>query len=283
MIKKIIETGKSVEEAVATGCQKLGVTVDRVDFEILEMPKRGFLGLKNTAAKVEITYTVSRLETAVDYLKSILQAMGVADAEVETSESGNEALLTLRGDDTGFIIGRRGETLDALQYLTSLVANRAEGEYYRVTLDCSNYRDKREKALEGLAKKVASTVVKTGRSVTLEPMNPYERRIIHAAVQTVKGATSSSVGEEPYRKVVIYSTSPQKAVREKRDFQGKGGPGRNYGKPRYRGEKPAAGQGDGRPQEPAKPVPASKSTHPLEAADDRPLYSKIDLNSDSNN
>ena len=112
-------------------------------------------------------------------------------------------MLTLEGEDLGFIIGHRGDTLDALQYLTGLVANRVENSYYRVTLDIGNYRQKREQALSGLARKIGNQAARTGRKTSLEPMNPYERRIIHTAVQEIKGATSWSVGSEPNRHVII--------------------------------------------------------------------------------
>lgn len=129
--------------------------------------------------------------------------MGVPNPEIKIIEGEKGSTLEISGDNLGVIIGRRGETLDALQYLAGLVANRVDNSYYRITLNIGNYREKREQSLIGLAKKIARGAAKTGRKTSLEPMNPYERRIIHTAVQEVKGATSWSVGEEPYRHVII--------------------------------------------------------------------------------
>ncbi len=126
------------------------------------------------------------------------------------TESG--VTLTFDGDGSGTIIGRRGETLDALQYLASMVSNKGDKEYFRITIDSCGYREKRRKTLIELAKKISKSVLRTGRSTTLEPMNPYERRIIHSAVSEIEGVTSHSTGEEPYRKVIISSTNPRKAA-----------------------------------------------------------------------
>lgn len=134
--------------------------------------------------------------------------MGLGATQITVKEEKDSATFTLEGEGLGVIIGRRGETLDAFQYLAGLVANKMEGDYFRITIDSGKYREKREKTLESLAVRLAQQAVKTGRTSTLEPMNPYERRVIHAAVQNVAGATSSSVGEEPNRRVVISSTNP---------------------------------------------------------------------------
>ena len=210
MTKEIIETGKTVEEAIESGCEKLGLPREKVEFEILEMPKKGLLGLKTYPAKVRVYVQTGRDEEAAEYLSGILTAMGAKDFTIQPKLEGESLTLLLEGEDLGFVIGRRGETLDALQYITSLVINRLEGDYLRVTIDSGNFREKREKTLENLARRLCRNVSKSGRSVTLEPMNPYERRIIHATVSTIEGVTSSSIGEEPNRRVVISSTVPRK-------------------------------------------------------------------------
>lgn len=214
---EVIATGRTVEEAIETACQQLGAQRDEIEFEILTLPKKGFLGLKFTPAKVKVSKPFSKGECAANYLKSILQAMGFEQVKVQVKEDEEGAVLSLEGEDLGVIIGRRGETLDALQYLSSLVANRLEGGYFRISIDIGDYRQKREATLQALAKKLAGQAVRTGKSVSLEPMNPYERRIIHSAVQLVPGATSKSIGEEPNRRVVISSTAaPQRRGRPPR-------------------------------------------------------------------
>ena len=143
------------------------------------------------------------VKEAAEYVKTILGHMGLASANVDIQPNESGAALVLSGDDVGFVIGHRGETLDALQYLASLVANHTEGAYFRLTLDVGNYREKRKETLEALGRKMAARAVKTGRNASLEPMNPYERRIIHTAVQEVEGAKSWSEGADQARHVVI--------------------------------------------------------------------------------
>ena len=158
---------------------------------------------------------------AADYLRSVLSAMDI-QAEITAAFPENGVILRLAGEGLGVIIGRRGETLDALQYLCGLVANRQEGDYLRVTIDSGNYRQKRERTLEQLAKKLSGNVVRFGRPATLEPMNPYERRIIHSTVSKLEGVTSASIGEEPNRRVVISPTNPR-PVQPSRGKGGRGG------------------------------------------------------------
>ena len=140
---------------------------------------------------------------AANYIKEVLTALGYPEAEVTYSQKDGMIVLQLSGEEMGAVVGRRGDNLDAMQYLASLVANKSEGSYVRVVLDIDDYRSKREASLRAYARKTASNVVKSGRSMTLEPMNPYERRIVHSTVQTVNGATSKSIGSEPNRRVVI--------------------------------------------------------------------------------
>lgn len=190
--------------------------------------------------------TGEKVECAVAYLTAIFDAMELGTVDIKAFATPDGAVLTLSGEGLGVLIGRRGETLDALQYLSGLIANRLEGDYFRITIDSGNYREKRERTLEQLAKKLSSQVVKTGRSMTLEPMNPYERRIIHATVQNIEGVTSSSVGEEPGRRVVISSTAPRKPRVPPKE----GGAKRPPQPPRAgnRGARPAAPR-DGKPHE----------------------------------
>ena len=180
---------------------------------------------------------LAKAEAVTEYVKSVLTAMGAADAVITPRFTANGVRFTLSGPDLGVVIGRRGETLDALQYLAGLVANRMEGDYLRITIDSGNYREKRERTLEALARKLALQAVRTGKSQTLEPMNPYERRIIHAAVSQVRGATSSSIGEEPNRRVVIKSTLPPRSGSDNNG--GRRSSGRGRGGNRGRGDRPA--------------------------------------------
>ena len=180
MIKEAIAKGETVEIAFANACRELGVDTTDAEFEILEMPQKKTFGLFGGApakvrAYIEEPDPVEERDPAQEaagYLKSVLKEMGLPEAGVEIRREEAGAALTLSGEDIGFIIGHRGETLDALQYLASLVANHVEGSYFRITLDVGNYREKRKETLEALGKKMAARAVKTGRNSSLEPMNP---------------------------------------------------------------------------------------------------------------
>ncbi len=150
-----------------------------------------------------------KVKLAMDYITSILRAMDV-DVEFKVYQNETGAVINLESDNNGTIIGRRGETLDSIQYLCSIIANKGDKDYYRITIDCLGYRNKRKDTLEQLAAKVAKSVLRTGRSQPLEPMNPYERRVIHSAISNIDGVSSRSVGEEPYRKIIISSTNPRR-------------------------------------------------------------------------
>ena len=169
-----------------------------------------------------------KAELAAAYLTEVIRAMEVKDFTITPKMREDTLVLLIEGSDLGVVIGRRGETLDSLQVLTGLAANRGEGEYVRVNLDSGNFREKRTKTLEELAVKMAKNALRTGRSTTLEPMNPYDRRIIHAAVAGVEGAASTSIGEEPNRRVVISSLNPRKPQQDRRG--GHGGRGRRGGR-----------------------------------------------------
>lgn len=204
MNNEIIKTAASVEEAKALIAAEFGVAEERIEFEVLQEAGKKVLGLFGSAeAKVKGVVKASAADAAKAYLEEVLRGMGAGEFTCEVKEDEKGCTITLDGEDLGFIIGRRGDTLDALQYLTGLVANRVDNAYYRVTLDIGNYREKREAALVSLAKRLGGQTARTGRRHSLEPMNPYERRIIHTAVQSVNGATSWSVGSEPNRYVII--------------------------------------------------------------------------------
>lgn len=204
MMKEAIGIGENTQIALQNACAELGVDTDKVEFEIIEFEKKKVLGLfGGNPAKVRAYIKVSPAEVAAEYLKNVIRAMGVEDAEVSVTESEDGAILSLSGEKISLVIGRRGETLDALQYLTGLVANHVDDSYYRITIDTGNYREKREKTLEALAKRMAQKAISANRKYALEPMNPYERRVIHTAVQEIEGATSWSEGDSFNRHVVI--------------------------------------------------------------------------------
>ena len=211
-----------------------------------------------------------KAELAAAYLTEVIKAMEVKDFTITPKMREDTLVLLIEGSDLGVVIGRRGETLDSLQVLTGLAANRGEGEYVRVNLDSGNFREKRTKTLEELAVKMAKNAVRTGRSTTLEPMNPYDRRIIHAAVAGVEGAASTSIGEEPNRRVVISSLNPRKPQQDRRG--GHGGRGRRGGRggDRRRDSRPVENTAVST-EKPAAPKA------PLKEAEDKPLYGKIEL------
>ncbi|MBQ7037031.1 MAG: protein jag [Clostridia bacterium] len=205
-MKSLIKNAKSVEEAIALALEELGATEDMVTVEVLEEGKKGFLGLNGKEASVLVTLNETEVtpeERAEDFLRHILDSMELpADLNVESGEE-NTISIDITGDDMGILIGRRGETLSALQYLTSLAVNRHTEEYYRIVLDTENYKKRREETLKRLAKKLAGNAVRYRRNVTMEAMSPYERRIIHSELQNDPMVTTYSTGEEPNRKVVI--------------------------------------------------------------------------------
>lgn len=267
--------GRSIEEAISSGIELLGIDRDDATIEVIERESKGFLGFGKKDAVVKITYDDGKEEikeekpaevkkkpayketfapqkesvkreqpvkkvkevkeepvkedkplvseeeaersekAAGEFLESVLKVMGV-DAKLESrvDRSENTVHIELSGENMGFVIGRRGETLDALQYLTTIVTNKKEDSRWRVTLDTENYREKRTASLIALANKTANQAVKTGKSIALEPMSPQERRIIHSALQDNKAVSTFSTGQEPRRKIVIapqgYKKKPQK-------------------------------------------------------------------------
>lgn len=163
----------------------------------------------------------AKVKAAVDYLKDVIEKMGVQDVKFSAVQKGEATIIRLDGEKMGALIGRRGETMESLSYLASLVANRLEGDYIKLGLDVAGYRDKRESDLTALAQRIGAKVRRTGRSFAMEPMNPYERRIIHSAIGKMEGVRSESKGEGRDRRVVIYSTDPN-AVAESANARPRG-------------------------------------------------------------
>lgn len=150
-----------------------------------------------------------KVKTAIEYLTAVLKALGLEKFTITPEKRGGNVVLDIKGEKLGVVIGKRGETLDSLQYLTILASNRTEESFCRISLDCNGYRDKRRETLDALARKTSAKVIKQGRKIALEPMNPYERRIIHSCVAEIEGVSSRSTGSEPFRKVVIYADKPK--------------------------------------------------------------------------
>ncbi len=197
-------TAKTVDDALTEALIKLGTTSDNVEWEIIEKESNGILGLFSKPAKIKVRTKQTVQGVAKNFLEKILKAMNIqAKIEVEVNDVDGVVQIDLSGDDMGILIGKRGQTLDSLQYLTSLVINKESDNYLKVKLDTENYRERRKETLENLAKNLAYKVKRTRKQVVLEPMNPYERRIIHSALQNDKYVETHSEGEEPYRKVVI--------------------------------------------------------------------------------
>ena len=201
-MQSIEMSAKTKDEAVAAALAELGASIDEVEIEVLEEGAKGFLGFGNKDAKVKVTLMPNPVRRAEDFLNGLFE---LAKEEVTVDVTKNDETLNVEfsGPDMGIIIGKRGETLDAIQHLTSLVVNRGDDEFIKVSCDTENYRAKRNEALESLAHKLARKVAKTRRNTTLEPMNAYERRIIHASLQDDKYVTTYSVGQGVNRKVVI--------------------------------------------------------------------------------
>lgn len=214
MVKKeTIAEGKTVEAAVSAGAAKLNATTDRVTYEIIETPKRGFLGFGETPAKVKVIYQIGPEDEALSFIRKLISNMGIdATAEISrTLSSSGDRMINITGEEAGVLIGHHGDTLDSLQFLVNLAVNRGgEDEngdgYTRIVVDIENYRAKREETLRQLARSMANRVRKYKKNITLEPMNPYERRIIHSEVQNITNVSTVSIGQDSSRRVVIFYT-----------------------------------------------------------------------------
>ena len=249
---------KSIEEAIELALSELNVTKENAQIEIVQEPAKGFLGIGGKEAVVKVTAEVSAdipetkkeapkakrkankggvyssespAENAKNFVYDVLSAMGL-DVTVTADFDGEVVNVNLDGDNMGVVIGKRGDTLDSIQYLTSLVVNQSSDDYIKVSIDTENYREKREEALVALAKRLAGKVGRTGKKFALEPMNPYERRIIHSSLQDNEDVTTFSVGQEPYRKVVIAPKNPKPSQKRynKRKDDTRGGYSNSYAK-----------------------------------------------------
>ena len=210
MTKMIEVSGKTEEEAIAAGLEQLGKTRDEVSVEVVERSKKGVLGIGRTDAVVRLSFEVAdtQRDRVERYLRGLLDCMGV-EAEIEITERENGGLVAnLTGPAMGAIIGRRGETLDAIQHLVNYSVNRGS-EKMHISVDAENYRSKREESLVRLAEKMAAKAVKYKRSMALEPMNSYERHVIHTALQNYEGVSTASTGVEPNRRVVVTYEKPE--------------------------------------------------------------------------
>ena len=198
------KSGKTIDEAVNAALNELNTTKENVEIEVISEGRRGILGIGSEEARVRVKMEQTPLQKAEKYVKSIMDSFGI-NAELKGNYEDETVTVEIIGDseEVGKVIGRRGDTLDALQYLTSLVVNKGEENYIRVTIDTENYRGKREETLIKLAKRMAGVVSRSRKSVTLEPMNPNERRIIHSALQEYKNITTYSTGKDPNRCIVI--------------------------------------------------------------------------------
>lgn len=195
---------KTVNDAITEACKRFSVTSDKLEYEVIEEGSTGFLGFNSKPAIIKARVKGSIEDKAKEFLDEVFKAMNLTVViEVKYMEDEKSLEINLSGDEMGVLIGKRGQTLDSLQYLVSLVVNKEEENYIRVKVDTENYRQRRKETLENLAKNISFKVKRTKRSVSLEPMNPYERRIIHSALQNDKFVTTHSEGEEPFRRVVI--------------------------------------------------------------------------------
>lgn len=210
MKKEIIAIGKTVGAAVERGAAELGVSVDKVTYEVISEAKKGFLGIGEAPAKVKVVFEQAPADLAFDFVKSMVDNMQL-DAEVTVEKGDESVIVRVNGGDSSALIGHHGETLDQLQYLVNLAANKRDRDddsddktdYVKINVDVEDYRAKREKTLRTLARKMAAKVLKYKKNVALEPMSAYERRIIHSEIQGIDGVTTVSVGQENNRRVII--------------------------------------------------------------------------------
>lgn len=217
MKKELIVTGKTVEDVRKKAAAQLGVAEEEMIVTVLEEGKKGFLGIGASDAKISVSYSEDGEDTALDFIRKLIDDMALEGLTVAKKEGSNDdVLITVDGDNAGVLIGHHGETLEAIQYLANLAANKKvageKREYVRVTVDVEGYRAKREASLRALARRMSAKVIKNKKSVMLEPMNPYERRIVHSEVQGIAGVSTNSIGSENNRRVVIFLDDAQTAT-----------------------------------------------------------------------
>lgn len=224
-------TAKTVNEALTNAVVQLETTSDQLEYEVIEKESSGILGLFSKPAKIRARVKFSLEDIAKEFLSKVFDAMNIqAEIQITLDEQENLMDINLSGEEMGILIGKRGITLDSLQYLVSLVVNRNTENYIKIKLDTENYRERRKETLENLAHNLAHKVKRIHRPVYLEPMNPYERRVIHSALQKDKFVETHSEGEEPYRKVVITLKSGVDTGYERRSKYSYGNNNRSYGK-----------------------------------------------------
>ncbi|WP_209125220.1 RNA-binding cell elongation regulator Jag/EloR [Alkalihalobacillus sp. BA299] len=202
-MKKVTASGKTVEEAVQKALVELNTTRDEVEIQVMEQPQKGLFGLfGGKPAVVEVKLKPNSVEEAMDFLQVLIEKMGV-QVNIDIKTENRETIFDLQGEQIGTLIGRRGQTLDSLQYLVNLVANRNSDGFLRIRLDAENYRERRKQSLEQLADRLAKKAIQTKKPVKLEPMHAHERKVIHTALQNIKGIATYSEGQEPRRYIVI--------------------------------------------------------------------------------
>ena len=203
--------GKTKDEALMQASVELGVPSTDLEYEVVSEETKGFLGIGSKPCIIKARRKKTFIDEIREYLESLFKAMDIqTEIQIEFEETENVLSINLEGPEMGILIGKRGQTLDALQYIISLAVNKKSESYIRVKLDTENYRARRKETLENLAKNIAFKVKRSKRSFALEPMNPYERRIIHATLQNDKYVSTKSEGEEPYRKVIVYLKKKEK-------------------------------------------------------------------------
>ena len=220
LTEKIEKSAKSKEEAVELALAEFGATEEDVNITVVEEASKGFLGLGTKDAVVSVELKDVAVFRAKKFLAEIFEGLKL-EVKIDAKRTDDGIEIDLSGDNMGIVIGKRGETLDSLQYLTTLVANRgaSKEQYAKVSIDTENYREKRNEALVALSERLADKVTRTGKRYTLEPMNAYERRIIHANLQASETVTTFSIGEDPYRKVVIAPKNEKPFTRKRRPFK----------------------------------------------------------------
>ena len=209
MKKQVTITAKTIDEAIAKAVEELGAPdASDIEYTVIEEPKKGLFGIGATPAVIEATYQKNGVALALEFLTRLTKDMGLNVTMTVRDGSNGDKVIAIDGDHAGVLIGHHGDTLDALQYLSNLAANKkSEGEkreYVKITIDVENYRAKREETLRALARRMAHRVLRYKKSVMLEPMNPYERRIIHSEVQNIEGVSTNSIGSENNRRVVMF-------------------------------------------------------------------------------
>ncbi len=212
MKKEVITTAKTIEEAVALAVKELGAPdADKIEYTVIDEPKKGLFGIGAQDAKISATYEVGGEARALAFIEKLLEDMNIAANVTMTDGENGEKRICVSGESAAILIGHHGDTLDSLQYLANLAANkRVDGKkdaYVKITVDVEGYRAKREETLRALARRMAAKVQKYKKSVMLEPMNPYERRIIHSEIQNIDGVSTNSIGSENNRKIVIFLES----------------------------------------------------------------------------